>query len=60
MPILAQARVNNPNLYDAALAAAVATSLEAFEGGGNEHSGEIILPGQSPGASIAPPAWNLM
>jgi hypothetical protein len=59
IPVLAQARLTNPNLYDAALGAAVATTLEAIE----DHHEESVprsLPGQSAGAGIPPPAWNLL
>lgn len=58
IPILADARINNPNLYDAALGAAVATTVEAMEHDGN--GTPRILPGQSQGGIIPPPAWNLM
>lgn len=58
VPPLQAARIDHPELYDAALSAAVITIWDQIHHGNDDHS--VLLPGQSPGAMIPPPGWNLM
>ena len=56
VPALANARIDNPSAYDAALAAAVATLLPLTHSTPEQ---PIVLPGQAP-SLVPPPGWNLM